>query len=247
MQFPTPFTKPQAWFSALALSTLAIGLSATAGLTQEMKQQALRILTISGQGIEQVQTTTAQISLGVEVQGKTSEAVQAEAAQRSSALVALLKSRNVEKLQTTGINLSPRYSYENNRQRLDGYNATNTVSFRVPSDRAGRLMDEAVKAGASRIDGISFVASDEALKAARQKALIEATQNAREEANVILEALNLKATAIVNIQVDGAYAPPPPRPMMMMAKAAGGEAMADTAVVAGEQEVRASVTLQIQY
>lgn len=236
----------------VALGWIALGPVTPPALTQDARPTTasgplLRTLTVSGQGNEPIQTTLAQVNLGIEVQGKTADEVQAQAAQRSSAVVDYLKNQGVEKLQTTGINLSPRYSYDNNRQRLDGYTASNSVSFRVPTTKAGRIMDQAVKAGATRIDGISFIATDAAIATARQAALKQATQKARQEADTVLDALNLQAKDIVSIQVDGATTPPPPYPMPVGAFREAKAADAVTPVVAGEQEVRASVTLQIRY
>ncbi|MGV0108320.1 SIMPL domain-containing protein [Nostoc sp. DSM 114160] len=198
-----------------------------------------------GRGVETIPTTLAQVNLGVEIQGKTAQEVQQEAAQRSSAVVAFLKSKNVEKLQTTGIRLNPVYSYTNNVQRITGYAATNTVSFSIPVEQAGTLLDDAVKAGATQINGISFVANDEAIAAAQKQALKEATQDARQQADAVFSALGFKSKEIVSIQVNNANTPPPP-PMFLRAEAAKS-ADASTPIVGGEQQVEASVTLQISY
>ncbi|HAT13837.1 MAG TPA: hypothetical protein DCS91_09940, partial [Microcoleaceae bacterium UBA11344] len=136
------------------------------------QEQRLRTLTVTGRGIEVIPTTQTQVRLGVEVQGKTAAAVQQEVARRSSAVVELLRSRPVEKLETSGISLNPTYSYENNQQRqLTGYIATNTVTFRINTQSAGTLLDDAVNAGATRIDGVSFVAAESAIESARKQAL----------------------------------------------------------------------------
>ncbi|WP_375499554.1 SIMPL domain-containing protein [uncultured Nostoc sp.] len=212
-------------------------------LAQE-KEKLWRTLSVSGRGVETIPTTLAQVSLGVEIQGKTAQEVQQEAAQRSSAIVAFLKSQNVEKLQTTGIQLNPVYSYTNNVQRITGYAANNTVSFRIPTEKAGTLLDNAVKAGATQINSISFVANDEAIAAAQKQALKEATQDAQQQADAVFSALGFKSKEIVSIQVNNASAPPPP--MFLRAEAAK---VADTStpVIGGEQQVEASVTLQISY
>jgi len=157
----------------------------------------------------------------------------------------LLRSRNVERLQTTGIQLNPTYSYQNNVQRLTGFVATNTVSFRVNTQRAGTLLDEAVKAGATRIDGISFVAADSALATAKQQALREATADAGRQAEAVLGALNFTRREVVSIQVNGASPPVPVSPRFRAAP--GADTLASTPVVGGEQQVDASVTLQISY
>ncbi|MCA1993523.1 MAG: SIMPL domain-containing protein, partial [Coleofasciculus sp. S288] len=166
--------------------SLSVGLMSMALTNPAIAQeQPLRTLNVTGQGVVMIPTTTAQVQLGVEVQGSTAQGVQQEVAQRSSAVVELLRSRNVEKLQTTGIRLNPIYSYENNLQRLTGYSASNTVSFRVPTERAGTLLDDAVQAGATRIDSVNFTAPDEAINAAQEQALRQATQDAQRQANVV--------------------------------------------------------------
>ncbi|MBD2439199.1 SIMPL domain-containing protein [Nostoc sp. FACHB-110] len=207
------------------------------------KEKLWRTLTVSGRGTESIATTLSLVNLGVEIQGKTAEEVQQEAAKRSSAVVALLKSRNVEKLETTGIRLNPVYSYTNNVQRITGYAASNTVSFRIPTEKAGTLLDDAVKAGATQINGVGFIASDDAIAAARQVALKEATQDAQQQADAVFAALGLKPKEIVTIQVNNASAPPPP----VLLQAAKVAEDVSTPVVGGEQEVEASVTLQISY
>ncbi len=215
-------------------------------LAQE-KEKMWRTLTVSGRGMETIPTTLSLVSLGVEIQGKTAQEVQQEAARRSSAVVALLKSRNVEKLQTTGIRLNPVYSYTNNVQRITGYAASNTVSFRIATEKAGTLLDEAVKAGATQINGISFVATDEAIAVAQKQALREATQEAQAQAEAVFNTLGLKSNEVVSIQINNASAPPP-QPLLMRTEAMKvSNADVSTPVVGGEQQVEASVTLQISY
>jgi uncharacterized protein len=215
------------------------------GMAQE-KEKLLRTLTVTGRGEESIPTTISEVSLGVEIQGKTAQEVQQEAARRSSAVVAFLKSRNVDKLQTTGISLNPVYSYTNNVQRITGYAANNTVSFRIATEKAGTLLDEAVKAGATQINSIRFVATDEAIAVARQQALKEATQEAQKQADAVFNALGFQSKEVVSIQINGASAPPPP--MLYRAEAAKlASADASTPVIGGEQQVEASVTLQISY
>ena len=231
---------------ALSLSTLSYISPVWAQPAPDKMDRTYKTLTVTGRGVESIPTTLAQVRLGVEVQGKTAQQVQQEAARRSSAVVDLLKSRNVEKLETTGIYLNPLYNYANNEQRLTGYSATNTVSFRVPTSQAGNIIDAAVKTGATRIEGVSFIATDEAIAKARQQALQAATKDAQQQASAVLSSLNFSQKEIVSIQINSANPPQPPMPLMAR-EAAFADKAATTPVIGGEQQIEASVTLQIGY
>ena len=224
----------------LALGVLSISLASPVWGQERM----LRTLTVNGRGVETIPTTITRVELGVEVQGKNANEVQQELARRSSAVVDALRSRNVENLQTTGIRLNPVYEYLNNRQELKGYNGVNTVSFRVAPDRAGQVIDAAVQAGATRINGVSFTASDAAINQAQQQALRLATQDAQRQADTVFSSLNLTRREIVNIQINGATPPP----MLLQAQSARGVSAVDiTPVLPGDQKVEAGVTLTISY
>ena len=225
------------------LSLGVIGL--TACQAPSNSSPLTRTLMVSGQGEVNIPTTLTQVQLGVEIQNQTAEAVQQQVAQRSQAVVKLLQSRQVEKLETTGIQLNPNYSYKDGEQTIKGYSGTNMVSFRMPTEKVGTLLDDAVKAGATRIDSVSFVASDEAIAAAQQNAIREATAKAKTQVSAALEALGLQQREIVNVQVMGGNQMPPPMPMGMPALAAQNKV--PTPVIGGEQEIAAVVTLQVRY
>jgi uncharacterized protein len=242
-----PLKRPTRLLSTIPLILGILSLTITNPAMAEQTQM-LRTLTVTGQGTETIPTTLSRVQLGVEVQGDTAEKVQQEAARRSSAVVDLIRSRNVTKLQTTGISLSPRYDYSNNgEQKIIGYTATNTISFQVTTDRAGTIMDDAVKAGATRIDGVSFIAEEGAIATAQRQAIREATQEAQAQADAALSALGLSRKEVVSIQVNGASPPPPVLYQSDSLEARTASAPAPTPVIGGEQEVQASVTLQFSY
>ena len=84
-----------------SLQTLAltVGLLTTVLLNPATAQEKLlRTLTVTGRGIESIQTTRTQVQLGVEVQGQSATGVQQDVARRSASVVELLRARNVEKL-----------------------------------------------------------------------------------------------------------------------------------------------------
>ena len=225
---------------------LLIGIASIQPSWAEEKE-ILRTLTVTGRGVETIPTTLSKVSLGVQVEGKAANTVQQEAARKSNAVVTLLKSRNVEKLKTTGIRLNPTYSYKDNIRKIKGYEATNIVSFQVPTEQAGKLLDEAIKAGATRINSVSFVATEQRINQARQQALKEATQDARQQADAVFSSLGLRSKEIIQIKVNNASMPQPIMYQRSVPTSAMPEAAPPTPVVGGEQEVGASVTLRISY
>jgi uncharacterized protein len=232
--------------SILLATSLVLLVGIAPGNTQERKPA--RTLTASGRGIVTIPTTISQIRLAIESSGKTPRSAQQEAARRSTQVMNYLKTQQVDKLQTTGISLNPTYAYPNNgTPQITGYTATNSISFRVTTDRAGTIIDAAVNNGATRIDGVSFVASERAISIAQIQALQQATQDAQRQADAVLETLNLKRKEVIGIQINSSSSPTPMpvAPEMLRAKIA--DTAFTTPVIGGEQQVEAAVTLDIGY
>jgi uncharacterized protein len=231
---------------AILVTTSVVILAGIApGYTQI--QKPTRTLTASGRGIVTIPTTLSQIRLAIESSGKTPNAAQQEAARRSTQVMNYLKTQQVDKLQTTGINLNPTYIYpSNSKPQIVGYTATNSISFQVTTDRAGKILDDAVKSGASRIDGVSFMASERAISTAQIQALKQATQDAQRQADAVLETLNLKRREVIGIQINSNSSPTPIPVAAEMFRSKAADT-ATTPVVGGEQLVEAAVTLDIGY
>ncbi|MDJ0509564.1 MAG: SIMPL domain-containing protein [Crocosphaera sp.] len=211
------------------------------------QEQVLKTLTVSGQGTIRIPTTLTNISLGVEIQGKTAEEVQKNVAQRTSSLVDFLRSRQVERLETVGIRLQPNYKYDNNQRRLIGYIGTNTISFRIETEAVGSILDDAVKAGATRIDNVSFTATETAISQAQKEALQKATLDAQQQAEAVLSVLNFQSQEIINISINGATSPQPQMRLPQSTVRTTANAADATPIIGGEQTIKATVTLQIRY
>lgn len=228
------------WAFLLSLILINTGLV----MPSYANPRELRTITVTGEGIENIATSQAIVRLGVEVQGKEAGKVQQETANRSDAVVKFLRSRQVEKLETTGISLQPNYDFSNNQRRLIGYIGANLISFQIDIAQAGSLIDEAVKVGATRIDGVSFTAGESAIAAAQRTALIKATEQAREQATIVLQALGLLPKETVSIQVGNTSNPVPIARSEAVFRSADA---ASSPVIGGEQTLRAAVTLEISY
>lgn len=204
----------------------------------------LNILEVTGQGNVTVPTTLAQVQLGVQVQEETATEVTEELAQLSTAVVDVLQDIGAEDLQTTSIQVNPVFSFEDNTQRLTGFEGRNILEFQLPTEQAGTAIDAAIAAGANIVQSISFTASDTALQQARLDALSGAVIDAQTQADAVLNSLDLVAGEIVNIDINAADTISPP-PLLFGART---EALdATTPIIGGPQTVQASVSLDIVY
>lgn len=236
----TPFSPQRLASLALACSLLI----APFALPAWAQEQRSRLLTVTGTGVQTIPTTITRVRLAVEVRGEDAAVVQREVARQTAQVISLLRSQGVERLQTTGLSLQPRYESRDDQRepRLVGYIGSNSVAFRIATDAAGDLIDQAVGTGVTRIDGVEFLATDAAIEAARAEALRQATANARAEAAIVLTSLGLREQEITGIQINSAGGDFNPR---IQANTMAFES-AD-AIVGGDQTVRASVTLEIRY
>jgi uncharacterized protein len=203
-----------------------------------------RTLTVTGRSEVKVAVSDAIMSLGVQAEGSTAEKVQDELRGKVNRLIETLKAASVKDLQTTSVQLYPRYRSVKDSQVLDGFTGQNSVSFRVPVAKSGEILDAAVRAGANQVGGIQFdIARSEAEKA-RSQALKDAVQDARKQGQDVLEALGLQIKEIRSIQAESGGAEQPRPYEAQFAKAADASS---TPVIGGSSKVTASVTLEISY
>ena len=211
--------------------------------------QTQDILTVTGVGEVKIPANVAIVSLAVETTGKTSEATQTEAARKTSAVVAFLKAEQVKKLQTTQATLNPEYRYDQGKNTLVGHRAVQALSFETSAEQAGRIMDQAVAKGATRVDSVTFQADEASRQKAEAEALNRAANNARAKAKTVLDALGLTWQRIAFMRVDPAASlQPMPRPFAMRAMSAdAAPASAPSPTLGGEDTVRVSIEMGVVY
>ncbi|MBN4001202.1 SIMPL domain-containing protein, partial [Nostoc sp. LPT] len=224
-----------------------LGLAIADPLIGSTTGNTAQILEVTGQGEVSVATTLTEVQLGIKVQGKTATEVQEAAAQRSTAVVDVLRNLGAQELQTTSIQLNPVYSYENNTQTLTGFEGLTTLQFELPTNQAGAAIDKAIQAGANVIENISFTASDEALQQARLQVLSEAVKDAQAQAQAVFSTLQLTPGQIIDIDINS---DDNPRPSPLVSNLTADRAFAidtTTPIIGGPQTIKASVSLDIGY
>ncbi|HWL48198.1 MAG TPA: SIMPL domain-containing protein [Sphingomonadaceae bacterium] len=185
------------------------------------------------------------IAAGVVTQAATANAAMSQNAMRMASTIAALRAAGVadRDIQTSAINLSPRYRYADNQPpTITGYQASNRVSVKFRDiKRAGAVLDALVAAGANQIDGPNFAVenADAALDEARHQAVAKA----RARAELYANAAGLGVKRIIAIRESGGgYQPPRPMPMMAMARAE----KADTVIEPGEQKLSVSLAVSFE-
>ncbi len=228
------------------MSLFSVGQPANAQFFLPSAQQSIpNTLSVIGQGVERIPTTLAQVQLGVEAKGTTAQQVQQDVSKRAATVVSFLKAQGAENLRTSGIALNPQYSSNKGTQTLTGYIASNTVSFRTLTEKAGSFIDDAVKNGANRVTRLSFSATEAAISEAQKAALRKAAMDAQEKTKILLDALGLKSKGIAGAQ---SFIQTPAEPTSFPSfYPPRGVIPAPTPIVSGEQIIQVSLALQTQY
>lgn len=219
-------------------------LVCTLPLSAESNDWHSDTLSVSGNGKATVEANIAEVELGVELQGPTAVDVQKSVAKRVEPVLAVLRKQQAEKVETSYYSVYPLYS-KDDTSVITGYRGYQTISFRASSAQAGRMLDQAVQAGANKVQNIQLIAGEEQRLAAKKNALIAATQDAMQQADVVLQALGLRKEHIVRVDVDPNQQPVF-RTMAFKADYASMNAPS-TEITPQEQEVQASVTLYIRF
>ncbi len=249
--------------AGIGKSLLALGILGsviTMPLTA-MAQERFPENTILSQGVGVVtaQPDTMQLNLGVETEGKTSEAARNANAQKMNAILARLRGLGIPGLvlKTAHFNVypireserpDPRGHYSGRPDQIIGYRAHNQIMARVEGEDnsalasyASRLIDSAVGAGATNVDGPNFFLSKN--NKAQQEALKLAVRQARENAEAVAQAAGVRIVGVYSID---SYAQHMPLRggVMMMNKAEAAEAAAPTPIEPGDFEVTSNVTVR---
>ncbi|MEI6381506.1 MAG: SIMPL domain-containing protein [Cyanobacteriota bacterium ELA615] len=235
--------KAKFWLMVVLISLLASLMITNSAIAAT--DPSTRTLTVTGVGIKKIATSITQIEISVEIQDKSATKTQQEMARRTNSVLDFLRSRKVEQLQSKEIRLEPNYQYNNNKREMVGYIGTNAVSFRTTPEQLGTILDGAVNAGATSINGLSMTASEEVIISAQKKALELATIDAQQKAEVIFKTLNLKPKEVSNIQINSSaqiYNGGAPRYAMSADKVSS-----NTTIIGAQQDIEATVTLQISY
>jgi uncharacterized protein YggE len=189
------------WASILLLFvTLGVVAVSQAGCSPATAQvetpgEEQRTISVSGSGTVSAAPDEVVLRLGVETMAETASEALSENSEQMEAVIAALTEAGVpaENVQTQTVQLRPQYETPPRETgpaqepELIGYVASNIVEARSSDlDAVGQLLDQAVQAGANRIEGLRFEVSEpgELLEQAREAAWQDAEEKAQQLATL---------------------------------------------------------------
>ena len=185
----------------------------------------------------------AVISAGVVSRSNSANGALQETANRMQRVLAALRRAGVQDrdVQTSNVNLSPEYKYENNQPpQLVGYSATNNVTIRFRDIRnSGAILDALVAQGVNQINGPSLTIDKP--EAALDEARAKAVSAGRARAELYARSLGMRIARLVAVNESGGNFPSPPMPMFARA-----ERDSSTPIEPGEQKLQVTLAMTFE-
>ena len=119
-------------------------------------------------------------------------------------------------IKTSNFNAAPVYSYSNSKRNLEKYEVSNRVTVHTKSiDNVGKMIDNAINAGATNVDSLSFSVSN--YESQCDELISKAAKKAYNRANLLAKAMNSSIAGISNLNT-GCNAGGGNQPRLYMAK-----------------------------
>jgi uncharacterized protein YggE len=218
-----------AWLALFLTAALASAQTTGAGSRSSVRS--------TGDGSVSVTPDQARVQVSAITQATTAQTAATQNASIAANIIAQLTSAlgTSGTVKTVSYTISPTYNYPaGGTPVLTVYTVTNTIEVMLSDVTiAGKIVDTATQAGATRIDSLQFSLKDDT--AARTQALRAATLKAKSKADAMAASVGLKTGAIIVIQESGAVV----QPLTSTLAAA-------TPIQPGTLNVTANVTLEVE-
>lgn len=187
------------------------------------------------------------IDIGVTTQAQKSQPAAAQNAARLAAVIAAVKrvAGPGAQLTTTEYSISPNYNYprDGGTPTIVGYTVSNVVQVRLDDlQRIGPVIDAAAQSGSNKVQDIRFALRDEQVP--RSQALREAARDARQDADALAGALDLRFVRILAVEEQSPG--PTFMPIALQARRFAAAQAPATSIEAGTIDVNATVTLTVE-
>jgi uncharacterized protein YggE len=168
-------------------------------------------ISVSATGTASADPDLAVVHVGVESTADSANTARGQVARTVGRVRTALSDAGVPDadVTTTSFGIAPVYDYGRGERDLVGYRAVHAFAVEVGPDRAGEVVDLAVGAGATSVDGVRFTLSDDRRAELRATALDRAMDAARADADGIADAAALSVTGVRRASTGAEFVPVP--------------------------------------
>lgn len=205
-------------------------------------------LAVVGEGKVDAIPDTAYIDLGITVSSaNTVEEARGKIDAINNQLIESVKKLGIgsKEIKTTNYSINPAYTYENNINKITGYDGNATVTIKTKKiDTVPLIIEEATKAGVNQINNTRFTVDQPELY--RETARANAIKNAKDQAEKMAKSLGIKLGKITNVveSISGGISPMNTVPFAKMSSAGMGGGV--PTLEAGSETITSVVTLYFE-
>jgi uncharacterized protein YggE len=222
---------------------------------QEIQDVVQSVVSTSGTATVKIDPDKVSVTIGVETRGLTAEEAAAANAELMEKVLAALKELGIaeDQISTNWYSVWPVYEWRSPpcieiypqppecapKSEITGYAASNSVTVTLDADEdVGSVIDGAVAAGATNVNGAYFFVSNERQEEIREGLIADAIANARSRADKAAAAVEMEITGVKSISLNDVYFP-------VFYKDFATTEGASTPILPGQQEI--SQTVQVTF
>jgi uncharacterized protein len=205
------------------------------------------VVVVAGEGIVKAPPDQAWVTLATESRSKNPKDAQSQNAAAMNAVQQKLAAAGLSKdlVRTLAYDLQLESDWVNGRQVPRGYVARNIIEVRLDDiGRVGEVIDLAVTSGANSVQGVRFDLKQR--DTLEREALKRASADARARADAAAAGAGSSLGRVLRIEEPVVRSYPMAAPPVAMMREAAADSRAPTPFVAGEIEIRATVTMTVQ-
>lgn len=201
-------------------------------------------ISVSGEGFVEVAPDRAVISVGVVTRDKNSSNVQAANAKAAGSIINSIVALGIERKNISTGNFSFYPMRNGDRNTIDGYEATNSVTIIVDDlNLVGKIIDAALSHGANQVNSLNFGLRDK--KIHENEALRLAIADARRKAEVAASALGKTIVGVRNVSINSSSVVTPRNAKLARAMAEDSINV-ETPIESGTVQCSASVHIEFE-
>lgn len=214
-------------------------------------QQQQSTTSVTGTATMSVSPDLVTIQLGVDTQAKTAQGAMNENAQATNATITAIQNLGIANNQTgtSSFTIDPVYNqtgpyppYNEYKNELIGYHVSNTLLITTTQlNLTGKILDAAVGAGANRVDSVSFLLSPAKQQSVQNDLITQAVLDAQSKAEKALTPLGQKIVGVKTVNLSEFNMPSPVPAYGMTAMSVPGPQMAQTPILASNQDITTTV------